>query len=323
MTSLQESNGNPPEIGADPRLPIRFRLVLPYLRRELPMWGRVYRAFGGERNAAWQGAGLATVRGKLHGYTMELDLANWSERLSWALGRYHDLPIQLALQAMLRPGDTFVDIGANLGLVTLLASRLVGALGAVVACEPNPSLSRRLVGHVQRNHVTNVQFVGKALGNAPGTAELREYGGHSGWGSLAASGPAGQPVSSTFRVPVVTGDELLAPLPTAPGLVLKIDVEGYEVPVLQGLQRTLAARSPLVFLEVADAHQRRAGHSAGALLAELGRHGYQGYSLQCPRQGLRRRLALRPIAECTAAEVDAVFVRPDGPLFDRLAPLLR
>lgn len=322
MTSLQESNGDSPEIGAKPRLPMRFRLALPYLRRELPMWGRVYRLAGGENPSLWQRAGRATVRGKLHGYTMEFDLANWSERLSWALGRYHDLPIQRALQSVLHPGDTFVDIGANLGLVTLLAAKLVGPAGLVVACEPNPNVAQRLVDHVQRNHLPNVRFVGKALGSAPGTAELREYGGHSGWGSLAAQGPEGMCASRSFQVPVVVGDELLASLPATAGLVLKIDVEGFEVPVLQGLPQTLGTRRPLVFLEVADAHQRRAGYSAAALLAELTRFDYRGFALEFPRRGLHRRLVLRPIAESCLPEVDAVFVPSQGPMADRLATLL-
>lgn len=323
MTSLQESNGDTAEIGAESRLPVRFRLALPYLRRELPMWGRLYRAVGGETNALWQGAGRATVRGKLHGFTMELDLANWSERLSWTLARYHDLPIQRALQASLLPGDTFVDVGANLGMLTLLAARLVGPTGRVVACEPNPVVAQRLVGHLQRNAIGHVAFVGKALGSAPGIAELRQFGGHSGWGTLAEQGPEGQAASGAFQVPVVVGDELLASLPDAGGLAIKIDVEGYEVPVLRGLAQTLQRRRPLVFLEIADAHQRRAGYSAAALLAELDRCGYRGFALEFPRVGWRRRFTLCPIAQTHAAEVDAVFVPPQGPMAARLAAALR
>jgi hypothetical protein len=74
------------------------------------------------------GAALARtwMRGKLHGYEMSLDLGNWSNRQTYFLGRFYDLPTQLVLLSCLRPDDIFVDIGANEGMISLLASRLVG-----------------------------------------------------------------------------------------------------------------------------------------------------------------------------------------------------
>jgi FkbM family methyltransferase len=303
-------------------LPWPLRLALPYLRREGRGWGKLYRWLGGEDAARWRSCGRAVVRGKLHGYEMELDLANWSERLTFCLGRYHDLPLQLALRAVLRPGDAFVDVGANLGLVTLLGSRLVGETGVVLACEPNPTLGSRLQAHVQRNELRNVRIVAQALGGEPGTAELREYDGHSGWGSLSAAGPAGATATATFRVAVTTGDSVLQAVPPQHPLVLKIDVEGHEVPVLRGLQRTLAERQPLVFLEVCDAHQRRAGFSANELRNAIERFGYRGYAVDTRRSLLRHALRLLPIEQSDRHEVDALFAPLSGPLHDRVQALL-
>lgn len=303
-------------------LPRSLRLLLPYLRREGPGWGKLYRWLGGEDAARWRTCGRAVVRGKLHGYEMELDLANWSERLTFCLGRYHDLPLQLALRSVLRAGDAFVDVGANLGLVTLLGSRLVGPNGLVLACEPNPTLGARLQAHVQRNDLRNVRLVAQALGAEPGTAELREYDGHSGWGSLSAAGPAGATATATFRVAVTTGDTVLREIPAGHPLVLKIDVEGHEVPVLRGLQQTLAERQPLVFLEVCDAHQRRAGFSAKELRDSIERFGYRGYAVDTARSLLRHELRLLPIEESCRHEVDALFAPQRGPLHDRVQALL-
>lgn len=305
-----------------PRLPLSYRLVLPWLRAELPAWGRLYDLAGGNRHERWHGRGSAVVRGKLHGYEMELDLGNWSERLTFSLARYHDLPIQTALRALLRPGDTFIDIGANLGLLALLGARLVGDQGQVVACEPNPTLRARLDGLIQRNRLANFRIVGAAFGNAAGTAELHEYAGHSGWGSLSDAGPGGLAPTRSYTVPLVTGDQAFADLPARP-TVLKIDVEGHEVPVLQGLRRTLAERQPAVFLEVADGHQRRAGHSAAAMCGELERLGYRGFALTMPRALFGRRLRLLPLAACRETEFDALFVPAGGPLAGRVAALLR
>lgn len=299
-----------------------MRLLVPYLRREWPMWGRLYRWIGGADPARWRTAGRATVRGKLHGYEMELDLANWSERLSYCLARYHDLPLQLLLQRVLRPGDAFVDVGANLGLVTLLASRLCGPTGCVVACEPNPALGERLAANVRRNDLANVRLVREALGDARGTARLHLYGGHPGWGSLTTVGPEGAAATAVYDVPVALGDDVLRAVPAHHPLVIKIDVEGFEVPVLRGLRGTLAARQPLVILEVADAHQRRAGFSAAQLRAEIERIGYRGYAIETRRSLLRHRLRLLPIDQSRRTEVDGLFVPRHGPLAERVGGLL-
>jgi FkbM family methyltransferase len=322
MTILPESVARTSKDGERKRLPVLFRLALPYLRRELPMWTKIYQLAGGNNEPFWRNFGLTSVQAKVHGYQLTLDLANWSERLSWCLGRYHDLPIQVALQQVLRPGDTFVDIGANLGLVAMFACHLVGPSGRVLACEPNPTLGERLLRHKQDNGLDHLHIVAKALGAEVGSAELHEFAGHSGWGSLCEKGPGGIQPTRQFHVPLVLGDDLLADLPTDRPMVLKIDVEGHEVPVLAGLQRTLVERLPLVFLEVADAHQRRAGYSAAELRGHLERLGYRGYALQMPRTWRGRHLQMRSIDLVRAVEVDVLFVPPRGPLAERVLPLL-
>lgn len=300
-------------------IPWRWRWLARYVRAELPGWGQIYERAIARRGERWRDAGFARVRGKLHGYTMDLDLANWSERLTWFLGRYHDLPIQLAFQQVLRPGDCFVDVGANIGMLTLLARRLVGDTGRVVACEPNPPLRTRIDALVRDNNLANVDVVGTALGEQPGTAELHEYSGHTGWGSLAASGPAGAAATKKWQVPVARGDDVLAHLDGAQPMAIKIDVEGFEVPVLRGLAETLRTRWPLVFVEVADAHQRRAGFSAKELRDQLEGIGYRAFALHLRRRRLfGRALAMAPLMADATGEIDALFVPTRGPVANRL-----
>jgi precorrin-6B methylase 2 len=69
---------------------------------------------------------------------MELDLAAWSERSAYFLGRFYDLNLQMLMIQILKPGDRFVDIGANIGMLSILAARLVGPSGRVESFEPNP-----------------------------------------------------------------------------------------------------------------------------------------------------------------------------------------
>src|SRR3954469_12339763 len=105
--------------------PLMARLAVPYARLELPGWGKVLRAAGVYRHDCWDGAPTRVIRGKLHGYTMRLSLESWSERQIYFLGRYYKLDTQSFLMACARPGETVVDVGGNIGMMTLLASRLV------------------------------------------------------------------------------------------------------------------------------------------------------------------------------------------------------
>ena len=104
--------------------------VRPYVIRELPGWGKLYAFVAGHtRDWLWAGAPVKTIRGKLHGYVLQLDLSKWSDRSTYFLGRWYDLEIQLFMADMIGPGDTVVDIGANRGNFALAASRLLGNAG--------------------------------------------------------------------------------------------------------------------------------------------------------------------------------------------------
>lgn len=293
---------------------LSHRLLKAYCRRELPGWGRLYAALGANDDAAFRDAGMRTVRGKLHGFDMEFDLGNWSERLSWFLGRYHDLALQQMVQKLLRPGDCFVDIGANLGMLSLLASAAVGKDGKVLAFEPNPRMVARVQRVLDRNGIANVTLQQTAISEEAGTAELHEYGGHPGWGSLSDKGPDGAAQTATFTVPLQSGDDLLADTDPACPMLMKIDVEGHEVPVLRSLQKTLPSRWPLVICELVDAHQKRAGFSAAELRHELERHGYRAFVIESRRRMVfGHGVELQPLRDDESREVDALFLPPEGP----------
>ncbi|MDX3388383.1 FkbM family methyltransferase, partial [Streptomyces niveiscabiei] len=68
----------------------------------------------------------------------------------------------------LRPGDTFIDVGANIGYYTVLASQLVGSTGRVVAVEPSPDFHEALAGNVRLNGCANVRTVNTAVSDTPG-----------------------------------------------------------------------------------------------------------------------------------------------------------
>lgn len=148
---------------------------------------------------------------------------------------------------VLRPGDAMVDVGANLGLMTLHAARLVGATGRVVALEPHPAYHARLVAHLELNGCGNVRALRMAAGAARSSAPIYDFPEvNIGRSSLVSPG-AGATASATVEVDRL--DSILADVGIGRVRLLKIDVEGFEAQVLTGAAGVLAQR-PVVCMEV-------------------------------------------------------------------------
>jgi FkbM family methyltransferase len=138
--------------------------------------------------------------------------------------------------AFLKPGDIVFDIGANVGLYTVLLSKTVGECGQIFAFEPEAETCGHLQENLKLNEVRNVKCFRKALGERTGQASLFT-GGIIGGGSLIqheGDGQVGQVVE------IAQGDELVRAEKLPTPRAVKIDVEGYEHAVLHGLRRTLA-----------------------------------------------------------------------------------
>jgi FkbM family methyltransferase len=156
------------------------------------------------------------------------------------LGIY-EAEMQRAITRTVRPGAVFLDIGAQAGYYSLLASRLVSETGRVVAFEPDARNLGYLKEHVRLNEAGNVTVVEAAASDASGTARFAaESSGFSG--TLSGTGSA--------IVQTVTIDGLIeAGTVPAPNYI-KIDVEGAEFRVLCGARRVLKAARPTLFLAV-------------------------------------------------------------------------
>lgn len=155
---------------------------------------------------------------------------------------------------LLSRGDCFVDIGANVGIYSLIAAHRVGREGKVLAFEPTPSTQAALRMTMVVNGLSDlVSVYDFALGSEDGTATLH-CEATSGHNSLLMSS---NPAIDTVEVPVRRGDEILQGLkPT----LLKIDVEGWEVEVLDGLKATIMANPDIALIvEYSPEHVRRAG----------------------------------------------------------------
>ena len=133
------------------------------------------------------------------------------------------------LARQLKPGDTFVDVGANIGYFTLLASKFVGDRGHVIAIEPNPGTLQLLRQNVADNQAGNVRVV--AAGASDQACELPLYAdGVKGIATFDSDWANGHDLRPVGTMPVRPLPELVGDLtPT----VIKVDVEGHELPVLR------------------------------------------------------------------------------------------
>ena len=175
--------------------------------------------------------GLCSREGEHHaevfGYKIKLDLADYIQR-SIYLGTFE--PRESAqIRAYLKPGMTFVDVGANVGYYTLLAASLVGRGGRVLAFEPSPYAFDRLAETIKRNNLSQVCAVQSGLGDASGEAQLFSplSGNHSP--SMVSNG-----VGSPINVPVRRLDDWLAEHEVDRVDLMKIDIEGFEPNVIKG-----------------------------------------------------------------------------------------
>ena len=176
-----------------------------------------------------------------------------------------------ALRRYVRPGMTVLDVGGNLGLYTLLLSRLVGPTGRVITFEPDPDLFALLQRNCELNGCTNVEAHNLGLGGRRDRLVLRRMIFNSGDNTLGSGG------NGLFRREVTVGivplDEFLPDL--RPDFV-KIDVQGWELEVLHGMRCTLAACPAIaLYLEYWPEGFRRAGYAASEFTTFLRERGYR------------------------------------------------
>ena len=187
----------------------------------------------------------------------------------------------------LRPGDVFVDVGANIGLFTLIAASRVGPTGKVIAFEPTSKIYERLVGNVRLNRLRNVDCVRSALSDHTGELDLlQSVDGFDAWNSFA--GPTKGQSALPERVGVIEWDRY-AEVHRLSGKVtmMKIDVEGWESRVLTGGREMLSrSDSPVLQVEFTDDAAQAAGSSCRALYEFLESLGYRMYVYDAGRRSL-------------------------------------
>lgn len=197
--------------------------------------------------------------------------------------------VQAELEQSLRPGMVFYDVGANIGFMTLIASRLVGARGQVVAFEPLVENVELLERNVALNTVTNVVTVQRALSSRSGHARMTVPGG-SDAGTRAALDVSTHAVGPEVLVSAL--DDAITELGLRPPDLVKIDVEGAEADVVAGMEKTLGTSGPRLLIEIHD--ERTDRWREQAIRAALEPLGYRFERIGAVSAGMPHLLAIPP-----------------------------
>ncbi len=196
------------------------------------------------------------------GFTITCDLRDPVQRVLFYTGTYERTASAL-ISSALREGDTFLDVGANVGHFTFLAAAIVGSSGCVHSIEPSPSTAAALRGDVDRNRIGHVVRVHEfAAGDRFTSMPLRHESAPEG-AAIRSLDPRG-PEDGAVSVAVAPLDRLLAGVRPA---VVKVDAEGADLRALVGMRQILVESRPrLVLTEAEDAHLARFGDSAAGMV---------------------------------------------------------
>jgi FkbM family methyltransferase len=316
--------------------------ALAFLMRRMPVgirkfswwWHRLYQAVGGGRfdddpaiDALWPAGEVGPVRSRRFGYRVLLDLRSWSERRFYFSGSYYQRDLEGLYPLILRRGDQYLDIGANIGMTALMGSALIGREGKGLAFEPNPETFARLERHFDLNRVSNMVAVPCALADREAEASLVLPSPHSSSGVASLGLHREEGSGRAFQVRAVTGRPYLEHLDPAKPTVVKIDVEGYESKALGGMLNILDWPEVAIVAEVNDSMLRRAGDSADSLLELLSSHGFRPfrYELRTGRFGTDFLIDEVPSFQDALLPdgSDFLFAKPGSRLYrERIAPAL-
>ncbi|WEH28533.1 FkbM family methyltransferase [Streptomyces sp. AM 3-1-1] len=183
------------------------------------------------------------------------------------------------LSSRLKPGNVFVDVGANIGYFSALGARLVGAGGAVVSVEASPTFAELLRANLRLNRADNVRVVEQAVSDREETLTLvLASSANMGANSIV---PYDGPIEARHEVPASPLASLLTEDEVRRARVIKIDVEGAEGKAVRGLAPLLGKLRPdaEVTVEVTPSRMTELGDTAAELLGTMAAAGFHPYRL--------------------------------------------
>jgi len=179
---------------------------------------------------------------KVQDFTLAVDTADASVSMP-LVGGWYERHMQALYRKWLEPGMTVMDIGANIGLYSMLAARLVGDSGKVICFEPNSENCRLILLSTWKNGFENVDLYPMAVSDSTGAVLFGTHIGSNG--GLVSMNESSLLSPNCIVVPTTRIDELILDRVD----LIKIDVEGAEGLVVRGAQNLIEKHKPIVTSE--------------------------------------------------------------------------
>lgn len=255
----------------------------------------------------------------VQGFELEGDIADVVQSRIYFFGVWEPV-ITAFVQQRLRTGDTFIDVGANVGYYSMLASSLVGPTGSVIAIEASPRIYQSLLTNIRLNALGNIRTTNVAASDAVGELELYEANTwNRGSTTTSATWAAKSQLSVSGRVPALPMDQIVTTAEFSRCRLIKIDVEGAEWSVCRGLIPALAGARPdlEILVEVTPSELKAHQHSSREFIQMFGAAGffpyvidndYNPHAYMAPTLTPPRRLSNLDLEKQT----DMVFSRADA-----------
>lgn len=219
------------------------------------------------------------VRKVTNDVVFEYDLENYRGTAPMYFGSYAPLIVE-AMTRILPRGGTFFDVGANIGYLSAVAAGLVGATGEVHCFEPVPTYVARLERLARLNPNYKIIVNACAAGETPGNSTIYVTD-EAGQSTLVPAYKLAAEIRMTCEVPVVRLDQYIADHDLRGLDLIKIDAEGFEWPILKGLQRFFQAtpHRPAIICEIAPRAYSLLGTEISELAAFMSAYGYEARDL--------------------------------------------
>jgi FkbM family methyltransferase len=239
-----------------------------------------------------------------YGYKLLLDPDNDRNGIEIQLYRrgFYEMGTLSIIGNFLTTGDTFADIGANIGVMSIFASRLVGNNGKVLSFEPHPETLEILRENLRLNHISNVTVHPFALGSTAGTAVIESSPIEGNRGSARINKDSQAATVNNFNIEIrQTDDAIQSNIHLA-----KIDVEGFEMEVLKGGKKLFSSpNAPALILECSVTRDNF-NYTPGQMLEYI--RSLNDYRIFALSRGMMRMGKLREIKdESDLPEHDNIF----------------
>ena len=222
---------------------------------------------------------------------------------------------RILIQKYLRPGNVFIDVGANVGMHTLAAARAMQGQGKIIAFEPFEPTMRMLEKSIWMNGFSSMTEIHQAaVFNAAGRQQLF-IGATSGHHSLFALEPSPNNAQGPVEVPLVRLDSVIAAGQRID--LMKIDVEGAELEVIEGAVSLIADNPEIALIvEFGPSHLRRTGRTPSQWLDSFNQLGLY-YRVINNESGALEKWSLDALEQVES--VNLFFARPESPAWERLS----